>query len=95
MNKLIELSKQLHKDDISLDELMVLASMKNDREPRPIGTIATQLGVGFSRVSNYMDDLERRRMAVRKRSKKDRRVVLVHITQKGLDLLGTYNGYGE
>lgn len=72
--------------DITLAQhraLVVLGS----RGPQRISDLAEQLAVNSSTATRHCDRLEQRGLARRDRSESDRRVVLISLTEAGIELL--------
>jgi len=68
--------------DISVTQYRLLAVVAS-AGPRTIGEVATLLGVAQSNASRHCDRLERLELLRRTRSPEDGRVVLVHLTDSG------------
>jgi DNA-binding MarR family transcriptional regulator len=58
-------------------------------KPTTAGSLARHLGVKPSTLSAALDDLERHGYLERKKSARDRRVVEVHLTEKGRDAVSS------
>jgi DNA-binding MarR family transcriptional regulator len=67
-------------------QLLVLQEIDRRGETTP-GAIATSLQFGQATVTNILDRLEAARLVTRKRSSRDKRRMLLHVTAAGHDLL--------
>jgi len=76
--------RKLRHHDLTLQQFYILRIL-NDRNPHPasIGTIKERMLENESDVSRVVDKMKRKDLVRRTNSDKDRRKVLVHITEKG------------
>jgi len=65
--------------------LLILKDMKN--VAMPIGKLAQELAVSFPSISGIIDRLHRDKLIERSRSRQDRRLVLVKLTDTGKELV--------
>jgi DNA-binding MarR family transcriptional regulator len=72
--------------NITSPQLLVLRTLQDDGPLTP-GTLAKLVHLSPSTVVGILNRLEQKQLAVRERSMKDRRQVLVHITASGIDLV--------
>ncbi|GBF12411.1 putative HTH-type transcriptional regulator YusO [Tepidibacillus sp. HK-1] len=87
----IEKNKFL-KSGISWSQFWVL-KMLNDQGPLKITEVAEKMGVSVPAVTALSDKLIRQELAERDRCDEDRRVVYLHITEKGTELLQEFRQY--
>lgn len=69
-------------DQMTMAEYFLLKVLHRDGS-RQISDLAQQLGVSMSHVTNVADRLSSKGWVVRKRSERDRRAVVLHITESG------------
>ncbi len=69
-------------EDITNNDMHILEAIGND-EPRSMSAIAKRMDVTVSTLTTNMNSLENKGYIVRERSKADKRVVLVSLTDKG------------
>ena len=74
--------------DISNNDMHIIEAV-GIQEPKSVSTIARSLGVTVGTLTVNMNNLEKKGYLSRTRSKEDRRVVLVELTEKGLVIAGT------
>lgn len=70
---------------LSQTQFNVLRILRGAGEPLPCSTIGERLVTRVPDVTRLVDRMERAGLVERVRSEADRRVVLVHITDEGLD----------
>ena len=70
----------------------VLRILRGEAKPLPILEIADRLIAAVPGITGLIDRLEGMGLVTRERSTKDRRVVFVAISTKGLELLGRLDG---
>lgn len=68
--------------DISNNDMHIIEAV-GIQEPKSVSTIARSLGVTVGTLTVNMNNLEKKGYLSRTRSKEDRRVVLVELTEKG------------
>lgn len=68
--------------DITNNHMHIIEAIGND-EPRSMSVIAKSLNVTVGTLTTNMNSLEEKKYIVRERSKTDKRVVLVKLTEKG------------
>ena len=68
--------------DITNNDMHIIEAVGIE-EPRRMSDIAKRLGVTMGTLTTNMNSLEDKGYIIRERSKKDKRVVLVVLTQKG------------
>ena len=68
--------------DITNNDMHIVEAIGID-EPRRMSEIASRLGVTVGTLTTNMNSLEKKEYITRKRSKNDKRVVLVVLTEKG------------
>ncbi len=68
--------------DITNNDMHIIEAIGND-EPRSMSMIAKSLNVTVGTLTSNMNSLEDKAYIVRERSKTDKRVVLVSLTEKG------------
>lgn len=76
---------------LSPKELEGLNYLNNIDEPVRVGDLAEPLGISYSRITRLMDVLTRKKLAVRKTAKIDRRSWMASITAKGSEFISDYN----
>lgn len=69
-------------EDITNNDMHILEAIGND-EPRSMSVIAKRMDVTVSTLTTNMNSLENKGYIVRERSRTDKRVVLVSLTDKG------------
>ncbi|MQL55028.1 MarR family transcriptional regulator [Acidianus ambivalens] len=79
------LQKEAEKRGLSYTEVSTLYFLKGGE--KNVSSLAEFVGVNKSTMVEILDKLENEGMITRNRDEKDRRVVLVKITQKGLEEL--------
>ena len=79
------LQKEAEKRGLSYTEVSTLYFLKSGE--KNVSSLAEFVGVNKSTMVEILDKLESEGMITRSRDEKDRRVVLVKITQKGLEEL--------
>jgi DNA-binding MarR family transcriptional regulator len=77
--------RRWHRDSISLIHLNVLTVLDGDG-PDSMGHLAEALDVSVASMSGIVDRMEKRGLVERRHEGKDRRVVVVHPTEAGLDV---------
>jgi len=77
--------KRLHKGALSLIHLNVLIELEANG-PMSMGSLAEILEVSVASATGIVDRMEKRGFIERRHDEEDRRVVLVHMTQAGLDV---------
>lgn len=76
------------KPGLTTSQLMVLLTMKEKKNVAiPVGSLAEQLSVSFPAVSGIIDRLVKEKLIKRKRSSKDRRLVLIELTDSGVKII--------
>ena len=76
------------KPGLTTSQLMVLLILKDKKNTTiPVGSLARQLSVSFPAVSGIVDRLYKEKLVERKRSSKDRRLVLVELTDAGKEIV--------
>lgn len=68
--------------DITNNDMHIIEAIGND-EPRSMSMIAKSLNITVGTLTTNMNSLEEKKYIVRERSKTDKRVVLVKLTEKG------------
>lgn len=68
--------------DVSNNDMHIIEAV-GIQEPKSVSTIARSLGVTVGTLTVNMNNLEKKGYLSRTRSKEDRRVVLVELTEKG------------
>ena len=68
--------------DITNNDMHIIEAIGND-EPRSMSMIAKSLNITVGTLTTNMNSLEDKKYIVRERSKTDKRVVLVKLTEKG------------
>ncbi|MBO8163309.1 MAG: MarR family transcriptional regulator [Brevibacillus sp.] len=79
---------KMHARELSPSQAYILESLER-KGPRKVSDLAEELGTTPSAVTALVDKLLICGCVLRKRSESDRRVVFVHITGKGRELLMT------
>ncbi len=80
-------SKQLVKTvGLTAPQLLLLQTLR-DKGGVPVGELASDVSLSQATVTSILDRLERRQLVVRERSQQDKRKVLAHLTDAGLDVL--------
>lgn len=79
------MQKEAEKRGLSYTEVSTLYFLKSGE--KNVSSLAEFVGVNKSTMVEILDKLENEGMITRSRDEKDRRVVLVKITQKGLEEL--------
>lgn len=69
-------------------EFGVLSILKQ-KSPQIVTALAQEFDVSVSHITHVADQLEKKKLAYRKRSHLDKRVVELHITEEGLKLVTT------
>jgi len=76
------------KPGLTTSQLMVLLILKDMKDiGLPIGKLAKELAVSFPSVSGIIDRLHREKLIERIRSRQDRRLVLVKLTDTGKEIV--------
>jgi len=76
------------KPGLTTSQLMVLLILKDMKNvAMPIGKLAQELAVSFPSISGIIDRLHRDKLIERSRSRQDRRLVLVKLTDTGKELV--------
>jgi DNA-binding MarR family transcriptional regulator len=73
-------------DTINGAEFGVLKQL-NQKSPQIVTALAQEFGVSVSHITHVADQLEKKNLAYRKRSQLDKRVVEIHITEQGKNLV--------
>jgi DNA-binding MarR family transcriptional regulator len=82
------LEETLKAGNLSMTQYNVLRILRGARpEGLPCSGIAARMVTHDPDITRLLDRMEKRRLVQRKRGRKDRRVVLVTITQAGMELL--------
>ncbi len=68
--------------DITNNDMHIIEAIGND-EPRSMSMIAKSLNITVGTLTTNMNSLEDKKYILRERSKTDKRVVLVSLTEKG------------
>ena len=68
--------------DITNNDMHIIEAIGND-EPRSMSMIAKSLNITVGTLTTNMNSLEEKKYILRERSKTDKRVVLVSLTEKG------------
>lgn len=68
--------------DITNNDMHIIEAIGND-EPRSMSVIAKSLNITVGTLTTNMNSLEEKKYILRERSKTDKRVVLVNLTEKG------------
>ena len=68
--------------DITNNDMHIIEAIGND-EPRSMSVIAKSLNITVGTLTTNMNSLEDKKYIMRERSKTDKRVVLVKLTEKG------------
>ena len=68
--------------DASVNDMHIIEAIGND-EPRSMSMIAKSLNITVGTLTTNMNSLEEKKYILRERSKTDKRVVLVSLTEKG------------
>ena len=68
--------------DITNNDMHIIEAIGND-EPRSMSVIAKSLNITVGTLTTNMNSLEDKEYIMRERSKADKRVVLVSLTEKG------------
>ena len=68
--------------DITNNDMHIIEAIGND-EPRSMSMIAKSLNITVGTLTTNMNSLEDKKYILRERSKTDKRVVLVKLTEKG------------
>ncbi|MBQ3164343.1 MAG: MarR family transcriptional regulator [Lachnospiraceae bacterium] len=68
--------------DITNNDMHIIEAIGND-EPRSMSMIAKSLNITVGTLTTNMNSLEEKKYILRERSKADKRVVLVSLTEKG------------
>lgn len=68
--------------DITNNDMHIIEAIGND-EPRSMSVIAKSLNITVGTLTTNMNSLEDKKYILRERSKTDKRVVLVKLTEKG------------
>ncbi len=76
------------KPGLTTSQLMILLILKDTKGvPLPVGKLAQELSVSFPSVSGIVDRLHKEKLIERSHSRKDRRLVLVKLTDTGKDIV--------
>ena len=76
------------KPGLTTSQLMILLILRGKEDTMlPIGKLAQQLSISFPAVSGIIDRLYKEKLVERKRSSKDRRLVLVKLTTAGKEIV--------
>jgi len=78
--------------DLSPTQYNVLRILRGSPQGLPCGEIASRMITRDPDITRLLDRLEKRGLISRSREKRDRRMVLTRITEKGLKLLGDLDG---
>jgi len=68
---------------LTTSQLIVLLSLREKDTAIPVGNLTEQLSISFPAVSGIVDRLAMEKLIKRKRSNKDRRLVLVELSGEG------------
>ncbi|MBN1918982.1 MAG: MarR family transcriptional regulator [Verrucomicrobia bacterium] len=77
-------AEQMNRSDLSHNQGNALRVLQ-DGEPLTMSALAERLQVSTAAVTSIVDKLEAERLALRSRSKEDRRQVLVRATPRGIE----------
>ena len=76
------------KPGLTTSQLMILLILRDkENATLPVGKLAQQLSISFPAVSGIIDRLYKEKLVERKRSSKDRRLVLVKLTTAGKEIV--------
>jgi DNA-binding MarR family transcriptional regulator len=75
-------------EDVSTTQYNVLRILRGAPDGLPCSQIASRMITRDPDITRLLDRLEKRALIARCRETKDRRTVMTHITQEGLELLG-------
>jgi DNA-binding MarR family transcriptional regulator len=78
--------KRWHQGSVSVVHLGVLSTLEA-RGAQPMGVLADELDVSVASVTGIVDRMEKRGLVERQHAADDRRVVLVHATERGLKVV--------
>lgn len=80
-----DLKKEMMKLDLSLSHFYILTTLYKE-EKMSSGDVAESLGVANATITSLVDKFVKLSYVKRRRDKKDRRVVLVELTEKGKEV---------
>ena len=76
------------KPGLTTSQLMILLILKDMKDiALPVGKLSQELGVSFPSVSGIIDRLHREKLIERSRSRQDRRLVLVKLSNTGKEII--------
>ncbi len=78
--------KRWHQGSLSVVHLSLLSTLEASG-PRAMGVLADELDVSVASVTGIVDRMEKRGLVKRRHAAKDRRVVLVEATERGLKVV--------
>lgn len=77
-------------DNLTGGEFGVLFAL-SCKSPRMITGLSQEFDVSVSHITHVVDQLEQKELATRKRSQSDKRIVEVHITEKGTEMVAKFS----
>lgn len=77
---------------LSATQFMTLNLLPAEGEGLPIGELARRMNLKAATVAKTVDSMQARNLVIRMRSPKDRRVVMVQMTQAGMELQNAAHG---
>jgi DNA-binding MarR family transcriptional regulator len=83
----LNLSKELVRGRLSFPQFLLLSFLAQDKEPMAMSQTAHLMKHTTAAATGLVDRLEKLGLIIRKQGPKDRRKVMVHITEKGQALV--------
>ncbi len=80
--------------NLSITEIHTLEAIASDVE-KPMSEIASRLSITLGTLTTSINNLEKKGFVKRKRSEKDRRVVIVNLTEKAHDIMEKHTSFHE
>lgn len=78
--------------NLSITEIHTLEAIASDVE-KPMNEIASKLGITLGTLTTSINNLEKKGFVKRKRSDKDRRVVLVNLTEEAHNVMEKHTSF--
>lgn len=80
--------------NLSITEIHTLEAIASDVE-KPMSEIVSRLSITLGTLTTSINNLEKKGFVKRKRSEKDRRVVIVNLTEKAHDIMEKHTSFHE